>query len=319
MSKKKKKATAPKIQTPLPAKSAWARGPPQSSPTAPSPSSPSQSPASFTPVLQSHSRRPRALSLGIPIKDGVIIPQSNVGAVKQGLSSFFQLVNSSHFLFQCTGSAITFGSIDDVSSPISSSPAALPPTKSEGVLETVPVATAHVNGKPSIPSKSSLVPPKASTSTAPPVKPKIDIKKMFQGPSSAPSSNSPSDTLSPSMQNVSLPTQQQQLYQGQSSHTPLDSSQPAHSFTPFVPSNTMRPPQSIDPNGGPPKSPQYPWQMLNDNGPHSQDGQNGDPPAGLSSPRLASQPHNSQTSTTPPPPPPQMLPQMQPMWYYYVS
>ena len=76
--------TAPKNPTPLPAKSAWARGPPQSSSTAPSPRS--QSPAPSTPVLQSHSRRPSALGQGIPIKDGVSIPRNNVGAVKQGLS-----------------------------------------------------------------------------------------------------------------------------------------------------------------------------------------------------------------------------------------
>ena len=82
-------ATAPKNPTPLLAKSAWAKGPPQSSSTAPSPRS--QSPAPSTPVLQSHSRRPSALGQGIPIKDGVSIPRNNVGAVKQGLSlsSFF--------------------------------------------------------------------------------------------------------------------------------------------------------------------------------------------------------------------------------------
>ena len=220
---------------------------------------------------------------------------------------------------------MTFGSIDDVSAPISSSPAAVPPTKSIGV-KIVPVATGHVNGKPSKSSRTSLLPPTAPTSTAtpsvlsavtPPVKSKIDLKKMFQNPSSAPSSDPPSDTTSPSMRNVSLPTQQQQPHQGQSPPDP--SPQLAQSFTPFVPSNTMRPPQSNDPNGGPPRSPQYPRQMSNGNGTRSQDGQNGGPPAGLSSPRLAS--HNSQTSTMPQPPPspqmqPQTQPQMQPMWYY---
>ena len=135
---------------------------------------------------------------------------------------------------------------------------------------------------------------------------------MFQSPSSAPSSKPPSDTSSPSMRNVGLPTQQlQQPHQGQSSHTPPNPSQLAHSFTHFVPSNN-------GPNGGPPRSPQYPRQMSNCNGPRSQGGQNGAPPAGLSSPRLASHPHNSQSSM-PPPPPPQMSPQMQPMWGYYVS
>jgi len=53
---------------------------------------------------------------------------------------------------------VTFGSIDDVSAPISSSPAAVPPTKSEGVKSfgSVPVATGHVNGKPSISSSGNL-------------------------------------------------------------------------------------------------------------------------------------------------------------------
>ena len=91
-------ATAPKIPTPLPAKSAWSRGPPQSS-TAPSPRS--QSPAPSTPVLQTHSRRPSALGQGIPIKDGVSIPRNNVSAVKQGLSpSFYPTCSFFHLLFQ---------------------------------------------------------------------------------------------------------------------------------------------------------------------------------------------------------------------------
>ena len=90
-------ATAPKNPTPLLAKSAWAKGPPQSSSTAPSPRS--QSPAPSTPVLRSHSRRPSALGQGIPIKDGVSIPPNNVGAVKQGLSfsCFFNLLIFSSF------------------------------------------------------------------------------------------------------------------------------------------------------------------------------------------------------------------------------
>ena len=139
---------------------------------------------------------------------------------------------------------------------------------------------------------------------------------------SAPPLNPPSDTSSPSTQNVGLPTQQQ--HQGQSSHTPPNSSQLAHSFMPFVPSNTKRPPQSNGSNGGSPPglSPQHPRQMSNGNGPRSQGSQNDGSLAGLSSPHLVSYPHNSQTSTMHPPPPPlQMQPQIQPqmhqpMWYY---
>ncbi|KAF8967966.1 hypothetical protein BDZ97DRAFT_484089 [Flammula alnicola] len=300
-------ATAPKNPTPLPAKSAWARGPPQTA-TAPSPRS--QSPAPSTPVHQTHSRRPSALGQGIPIKDGVSVPRSNIGAVKQG-------------------SAVTFGSIDDVSAPISSSPAAAPLIKSEGVKSfgTVPATTGHVNGKASISSRTSVVPPAASSSSsatastpaptavpATPAKPKIDIKKMFQNPSSAPSSGPSSDTPSPSMRNVPLPSQQSSSHQGQSTHPP-SSQLGAHSYTPFVPSGSIRPPQNSGPNGGAPRSPQYPRQMPNGTGPRSQGGQNGGPPAGLSSPRLAPHPHNGQPS----PMAPQMQPQMQPQMHQHMG
>jgi len=120
---------------------------------------------------------------------------------------------------------------------------------------------------------------------------------MFQNPSSAPSSNPPSDTSSPSMRNVTLPTQQQQPHQGQSSHPP-----PNHNLV-LIPICllsliTMRPPQNNGQNGDPPRSPQY---LRNGNGPRSKGCQNGGPPAGLSSPRLTSHPHNTQTSTMPPP------------------
>ena len=129
-----------------------------------------------------------------------------------------------------------------------------------------PTPTKPVNlprGFPYLCQSLSVVPPTASTSTAassvisaatPPAnaKTKIDIKKMFQSPSSAPSSNPPSDMSSPSFRNVSLPMHQQQPHQGQSSYTPPNPSQLAHSVMPFVSSNTMRPPRSNGPNGGPP-------------------------------------------------------------------
>ena len=66
--------------------------------------------------------------------------------------SFSQLVIFSHFLSQleCTGSAVAFGSMDDITAPISSSLTAVPPTKSKGmkIFGSVPVATptGHVNG-----------------------------------------------------------------------------------------------------------------------------------------------------------------------------
>ncbi|TFK44920.1 hypothetical protein BDQ12DRAFT_708734 [Crucibulum laeve] len=299
-------ASASKIPTQLPAKSAWSRGPPQ---TAPSPRS--QSPAPSTPH-QTHSRRPSALGQGVPIKDGVSVPRSTVGAVKQ------------------QGSAVTFGSIDDVSAPISSSPAAAPPIKSEGVKSfgSVPAST-HVNGKASISSRPSATPPAASSSSttstpavsvaATPAKPaKMDIHKLFQNPTSAPSSQPPSDTSSPSMRSSNLPSQSQSSQQGQSAPPPSQPSQlGSHSYTNFVPRAQQ---QNAGPGGGVPRSPVYPRAMTNGNGPRSQGGPNGAPSAGLSSPRLGPHPHNAQPSGLPPPPQMQMQPQMpQQMWpgYYY--
>ncbi|KAF9529696.1 hypothetical protein CPB83DRAFT_893220 [Crepidotus variabilis] len=329
-------ASATKNPTPLP-KGAWGKGPPQLA-TAPSPRS--QSPAPATPIQQTHSRRPSALGPSVSIKDGVSVPRSNVGAVKQG-------------------SAVTFGSIDGAEAPISSSPAAAPPIKSEGVKSfgTVPNTTGHVNGKASISSRASVVPQTsqvaqstsssnstpasksandgaASTPTPPPTaKPKIDIKKMFQNPSSAPSSNPPSDTSSPAMRNISLPGQNQASSSASSgppnsqSSSTHPSSQLAHSYTPFVPR-----PQGGNPANGvgpPPRSPSYNRSMQNGNGPRNQGGPVGQNPnnSAMPSPRLGPPPHNGigqpGAPAGMPPPTPQMQPHMQPGmpmgWspYYY--
>ncbi|PPQ63016.1 hypothetical protein CVT24_005962 [Panaeolus cyanescens] len=325
--------SAPKIPTQLPAKSAWARGPPQA--TAPSPRS--QSPAPSTPIHQTHSRRPSALGQGIPIKDGVSVPRSNVAAVKQG-------------------SAVTFGSIDGSDAAVSPPPATTTSSiKSDGIKSfgSVPATSGHTNGKPSISSRSSVVPPPATSSSsttnatntattastttsatpptssspspaaAPPVnKPKIDIKKMFQNPSSAPPSNPSSDSSSPAMRPTNLPSQPPS---GHPSHPPASQLNP--NFQPFVPSGNMRPQPNGGPNGGPPRSPQYSRQLPNGSGPRNQGGQNGGPPAALPSPRLGPHPHphNQPPNSMPTPQqsqqplPPQMPPHMQMPWtpYYY--
>ena len=168
--------TAPENPTPLPAKLAWARGPPQTA-TAPSPHS-QDSPAPSTPIHQTHSRRPSTLGQGIPIKDGVSVPRRNVGVVKQGLSS--AVISSPAALILFAGSAVTFGSMDDVSAPIS-----------------LNGPSGYVNGKASISSRASVVPPTASsststtplvgaaTATSTPAKPVINIQNMFQVPTSA--------------------------------------------------------------------------------------------------------------------------------------
>jgi translation initiation factor 4G len=72
-----------KNPAPLPAKSAWAKGPPQST-TTPSPRS--QSPALSHQFHQTHSRRSSTLGQAIPVKEGVSVSRGNVGAIKQGES-----------------------------------------------------------------------------------------------------------------------------------------------------------------------------------------------------------------------------------------
>ncbi|KIJ95466.1 hypothetical protein K443DRAFT_11381, partial [Laccaria amethystina LaAM-08-1] len=247
----------------LPAKSAWSKDAPQTA-LAPTPRSYSPAPS---PPAQTHSRLPSALGRGVPIKDGVSIPRGKVGAaaIKQG-------------------PVVTFGSIDDTSAPISSSPAAPPPIKSEGVKA---FGTVRVKRKISL---ISFIAPK-SRSYAPS---KSAILKMFQNPSSAPSNSSPS------MRSTSLPSQQP-LQQGQSAPT-QQSQLGSHRYAVFVP----RPQQNSGPGGGPPRSPVYSRQTPNGSGPRSQGGHHS---------------HNGQPSGMTPSPP-QIQPQVQllmppmPSWPY---
>ncbi|KAF6760217.1 hypothetical protein DFP72DRAFT_883540 [Ephemerocybe angulata] len=299
---------------PLPAKSAWSKGPPQTS--APSPRSQSPAPSAQSQSHLTHSRRPSALGQAVPIKDGVSIPRNNVGAAaaKQG-------------------SPVTFGSIDDASAPISSSPAAPNPIKESVVKSfgTVPAAPAtpssHINGKPSIsasrPTGPPLTTPSTSSSGAPSesasasatpattssghklVKP--DIKKLFQSPSAP--ATSTNETQSPSLRPANLPSQQQQ------SHNPPSSSQPQFGghYTTFVPNRQPAPPSG--PNNAT-RSPVYPRQMPNGSGGRSQPPNGGQP--GLSSPRLGP-PHTPQQAGGPQPPAPVPGQVQQQYWpgYYY--
>ncbi|KAF8891812.1 hypothetical protein BD779DRAFT_1670764 [Infundibulicybe gibba] len=320
-------ATASKIPSQLPG--AWAKGPPLATST-----SRSQSPAPTTPIHPTHSRRPSTLGQGVPVKDGVSVPRGNVGAVKQQ-GKHLVITPPSHQpraqpeLFATGSSAVTFGSIDDVSAPISSSPAAVPPIKSEGVktFGSVDVAASgHVNGKSSISSRPTLVAPTPSSSAPSPAvatpttasKPKFDINKLFQNPTSAPPSHPPSDTSSPATRTSNLPSQSQSSFQ-QQGQAPPTPSQPSFGSTaaPFIP-NAMRSQQNSGPGGpGPgPRSPSYPRSMQNGNGHRPQGGPNGGPSqhsAGLSSPRL---PPPSVQQSGMPPPPSQMQPQMPPWGYY---
>src|SRR6201996_8969218 len=184
----------------LPSKSAWARGPPQNSATT-TPSR-SQSPAPPTPVSvtnpanfhATHSRRSSALGQGVSIKDGVNIPRN---AVKQGMSVDL-CSRPLPQLVVLPGSAVTFGSIDDASAPISSSPASAPAVKpadgdksfgsvaiQNGVSEA---AKSGVTNRPlplSSASSPSFSPPAPPSGPNPSPAPKFDrksIAKLFQGP-----------------------------------------------------------------------------------------------------------------------------------------
>ncbi|KAL1736429.1 hypothetical protein EV714DRAFT_242944 [Schizophyllum commune] len=269
----------------LPGTSAWSKGPPTSSQ-----SSRSQSPApsQFQP---SHSRRASAaLGQGVPIKDGVSIPRTNVGAAKQ------------------SSSPVTFGSIDDAaaSAPISSSPATAPTSavkdvKTFGSVDAMPSTGAprpgHVNGKGSISQKPAAASTSSSTSTPPPSehpKPKIDVKAFFRsGGGGAPSA---SPAASPAVRPTNLP-------QSQSSQP--QSSQPSQQqFPTFVPS-------SASSRGAAPRSPGFRGSHLNGNGPRPPAGGQ-PPPAGQPQMNPMASPRMPPAQSLPGGPAPGMQPGMQP-------
>ncbi|KAF9450128.1 hypothetical protein P691DRAFT_500837 [Macrolepiota fuliginosa MF-IS2] len=243
----KPSAAQPPTNPSIPRHSAWSSVPPQSS------NSPSrfQLPAPTTPTVQTHSRRPSALS-GVSINDGVSVNRNSVPAAKQGLCGLFfstpPLAKSCSFF--APGSAITFGSIDDVSAPSSSSPAAAPSIKCEDVKSFGTIeADSRVNGKSVFFSRPSVVvpPSTASSSTpspavsvaasAPAIRfAKTDIARLFQNPSSTPSSQ-PASSSQPTQS--SAPSQPSQLG--------------FHGFTPYrhpqsgalgAPPPQMRPPMA---------------------------------------------------------------------------
>ncbi|KAI6145571.1 hypothetical protein BKA82DRAFT_913438 [Pisolithus tinctorius] len=159
-----------KTPTPLPSQSAWARGPPQNSnSSAPSSRSQFPAPSHVQSITASHSRRPSALGQGVPVKEGISVPRNTVGSVRQG-------------------SSLNFGSIDDASAPVSSSPTATPVVRHESVktFGSLPVTTATtsniINGKTpaSGPSAGSSKPSSRPSAMAPSI------------------SSSPSATASPS-------------------------------------------------------------------------------------------------------------------------
>ncbi|EPQ55181.1 hypothetical protein GLOTRDRAFT_61048 [Gloeophyllum trabeum ATCC 11539] len=288
-----------KIPPQLPSKSAWARGPPQSTSSAPSPRTQSPAPSSATPpATATHSRRPSALTgQGVSIKDGVSVPRSSASAVKQG-------------------SSVTFGSIDDASSaPISSSPASIPAIKAETVKSfgTVPASpsTTQANGKSPVGSvRTAANGSSGATHASKPIS-KADISKLFQNPSSnssSPAVSSPPPTSSPSVRPSSLP--QQTPPQGPQ-HPPSQPSQlGAGSYTPFTPSAQFRTPTTpANGPGQPPRSPVSFRPMTNgaggagarpSTGPTSPPGPPQAMPAAMPSPRMTPHPHPGTPAGLPP-------------------
>ncbi|KAF7792743.1 hypothetical protein EIP86_003841 [Pleurotus ostreatoroseus] len=285
-------ASAPKLPTQLPQKSAWARGPPNSS-SAPTPRSQSPAIASGSqPATATHSRRPSTLSqAAVSFKDGAVGARSPAVAtkpseyVRPAATAFVGWIWTTDVArgryaegagtsqpagaYRASGTSVTFGSIDDDSAPISSSPASVPPIKTQapksfGSVTAAPAPVSAVNGKPSTASSASV------SSTAKPSgsasHPKFDVKKLFQGSSSsAPSQPSSEPVPSPSTRTTSLP--QQPPPQASSSHAPPATPYGNHSFAPFVPAGGLR----HQPNGaggsGPPRSPSSYRQVPNGTAP----------------------------------------------------
>ena len=249
------KASTASARTPAqpPPLSVWAKGPPSTSNSS-APSLRLQSPAlsPLPPITASHSRRPSALGQGVPIKEGVSVPQSNVGSVRKG-TSLSALLPPRFHPYSSSQVLLSLSVSDDLSPPLSSSPAATPVVKTEGVksLRSVPAAPpTHISGKPSAfvsTAGSSGLPPQptalstsissnvTSPSTTPatllsttPATPKpalsrADIAKLFQGSPSAPSQPS-SDNSSLSTLPSNSPPHRQSSSSGQ--HPPQPPAQP---------------------------------------------------------------------------------------------
>jgi len=146
---------------------------------------------------------------------------------------------------------VTFGSIDDVSAPISSSPASAPQVKSEGVKS---FGSLHVNEEGSLSSRSAAGPsssiPALSIPTATPSKPKVDIRRFFQHSSSQPPTPSTSNDASSPARPSPLPSH---ASSNQSTQSPLTPS--SYPFFTHYPCPQQQ--QDTSPSNGPPRSPTY--------------------------------------------------------------
>ncbi|KAF8520278.1 hypothetical protein BU17DRAFT_89283 [Hysterangium stoloniferum] len=249
-------ATAPKNPTSQPPTkpSAWARGPPSSTPSSVTPRSQSPSSANATqPSTPTHSRKPSAL--GGP---AVSVPRSLQPTQKPA-------------------AGLSFGSIAEPPVPLSSSPASAPPissdvpsVKSFGSIPTPNGVSTTISKSPSKPG----TPVASSPSPTPSAKPKLDVKSLFRT-STAPSTSASSPTTtsapegSPAQRPAVIPPTQA----------------PQNGYYPSRPGGPPALSAGVSSNSTTPRSPQYPRQMSNGTGSN----RNGPPnSAGLgpSSPRM---------------------------------
>ncbi|EIW54449.1 uncharacterized protein TRAVEDRAFT_173662 [Trametes versicolor FP-101664 SS1] len=305
-------ASTPKTSSQLPSKSAWSKGPPANTATAPSTRPQSPAPSAAAPSAPpTHSRRSSTLGQGVAFKDGV-------GARNTATPTK-------------SGSSVTFGSIDDAAAPISSSPAAVPTIKPEGIKSfgSVPASTSNGKGHSRTTSFSTGTPPSvaASTSTTPststaasgsastPKPPKFDVRSLFQKPSQdGPSASSSSaDVTSPAIRSAPLP----QPSLGPQGQHPPHQPQPPQMGGPY---SNFRPQQNGS-NAGVPRSPSFPRQMPNGNvNGRPPPTPNGPPSAGMPqampSPRMGP-PHGGQPQPVPHGAPGAPVPVPQWGGYYY--
>jgi hypothetical protein len=180
------------------------------------------------------------------------------------------------------GSAVTFGSINDASSQISTSPASASVVQSSTASVSkkptlLSVKSAWLRGPPTVPSPRSQSPPLPSATPT------------YQTHSRR---SSALGQAVPIQDGVSLPWSNADALRS-------DQALVVHS---------MRPPQHGGSNGTP-HSPSYSSRpMQNGAGPRSQGVQGGGPPVGLGSPRIGPHPQSSGL----PPPTPQLQTHMQP-------
>ncbi|KDQ20084.1 hypothetical protein BOTBODRAFT_27505 [Botryobasidium botryosum FD-172 SS1] len=199
------KAHHPSTNTSLPTKSAWARGPPAVASASVSASSTNNNSRSQSPngnPTPSHSRKPSGFtgpgSTAVPLKDGVTVSKG-IGITNAGSRA----------------GSISFGSVNDASAQLSSSPANIP-TLSTDPRSVNMFGSIAANSPPSTSNAVKTLTPPASTpattsaASSGGAKKKVDIHKLFQGNGS--SSSAPSTSTPPAPSQPPQPSRREQSF-----------------------------------------------------------------------------------------------------------